>query len=98
VRRGCGPRENTTPIGPGFGAGNIGPTLWWNGEIVGSWAIAPDGDVRTTVIADRGAEAHAASDRAASRLHTRLNAAAVTPAIRTPLEQALTRDDSESTA
>jgi hypothetical protein len=22
-------------------AGNIGPTLWFNGEIIGSWAIAP---------------------------------------------------------
>lgn len=78
-------------------AGNIGPTLWWNGEIIGSWAIAPNGDLRTTVIADRGAEAHAAIDRAASHLHSRLNGAAVTPAIRTPLERALTTDDSEST-
>ena len=68
-------------------AGNIGPTLWWNGEIIGSWAIAPNGDLRTEVIADRGAEAHTAIDRAASHLHARLNGAAVTPAIRTPLEQ-----------
>jgi winged helix DNA-binding protein len=79
-------------------AGNIGPTLWWNGEIIGSWAIAPNGDVRTKVIADRGAEAHAAIDRAASHLHARLSGATVTPAIRTPLEQALTRVDRESTA
>jgi hypothetical protein len=67
-------------------AGNIGPTLWWNGEIIGSWAIAPDGELRTKAIADRGAEAHAAIDRAASRLHARLDGAAVTPAIRAPLE------------
>jgi hypothetical protein len=79
-------------------AGNIGPTLWWNGEIIGSWTIAPNGELRTKVIADRGAEAHAAIDRAASHLHARLNGTAVTPAIRTPLDQALTRDDSESTA
>lgn len=72
-------------------AGNIGPTLWWNGEIIGSWAIAPNGHLRTKVIADRGAEAHAAIDRAASHLHARLNGAVVTPAIRTPLEQALVR-------
>jgi hypothetical protein len=73
-------------------AGNIGPTLWWNGEIIGSWAIAPDGELRTRVIADRGADAHAAIDRAASQLHARLNGAAITPAIRTPLEQALTKN------
>jgi hypothetical protein len=72
--------------------GNIGATLWWNGEIIGGWAIAPSGEVRTKVIADRGAEAHAAIDRAASHLHARLNGTAVTPAIRTPLQQALTSE------
>lgn len=75
-------------------AGNIGPTLWWDGEIIGSWAVAPNGDLRTKVVADRGAEAQAAIGRAASRLHARLNGAAVTPAIRTPLEQALVKGGS----
>jgi hypothetical protein len=75
-------------------AGNIGPTLWWNGEIIGTWAIAPHGDLRTKVIAHRGAEADAAIERAASQLHARLGGAIVTPAIRTPLEQALTRAES----
>ena len=79
-------------------AGNIGPTLWWNGEIIGAWAVAPNGELRTKVIADRGAEAHAAIDRAAARLHARLNRTAVSSAIRTPIEQALARDDSESKA
>ena len=68
-------------------AGNIGPTLWWNGEVIGSWALAPNGDVRTTVVADRGAQARAAIEHAGSQLHARLDGAAVTPAIRTPLEQ-----------
>ena len=77
-------------------AGNIGPTLWWNGEIIGSWAISPTGDLRTKVIADRGAEAHAAIDRAASHLHARLNGATVIPAIRTPLERALTGDTGDA--
>ena len=78
------------------GAGNIGPTLWWNGEIIGSWKIAPNGELRTRVIADRGAEAHAAIEQSASHLHARLNGATVTPAIRAPLDQALPRVDSES--
>ena len=72
--------------------GNIGPTLWWDGEIIGSWAVAPNGDLRTKVVADRGAEARVAIGRAASQLHARLNGAPVTPAIRTPLEQALVKD------
>jgi hypothetical protein len=75
-------------------AGNIGPTLWWDGEIIGSWAVTPNGDLRTRVVADRGAEAQAAIERAASQLHARLNGAAVTPAIRTPLEQALVKTGS----
>jgi hypothetical protein len=75
-------------------AGNIGPTLWWDGEIIGSWAVAPNGDLRTRVVADRGAEAQVAINRAASQLHARLNGAAVTPAIRTPLEQALVKGGS----
>lgn len=70
-------------------AGNIGPTLWWNGEIIGSWAITPHGDLRTTMIADRGTEARDAVDRVASQLHARLLGATVTPAIRTPVEQSL---------
>lgn len=78
-------------------AGNIGPTLWWDGEIIGSWAVAPNGELRTEIVADRGTEARAAIDRAASRLHARLDGAAVTPAIRTPLEHALVKRGNRST-
>jgi hypothetical protein len=70
-------------------AGNIGPTLWWDGEIIGSWAIASDGDIVTKVIAHRGAEARAAIDHAAAQLHSRLGGTVVTPAVRTPLERTL---------
>jgi hypothetical protein len=70
-------------------AGNIGPTLWWDGEIIGSWAITPNGDLRTHAVADRGADARAAIDDTASRLHARLRGTLITPAVRTPLEQTL---------
>ena len=75
-------------------AGNIGPTLWWNGEIVGSWAITATGELRTRVLADRGAAATAAIDKAAAHFHQRLNGATVTPAIRTPLERSITLERS----
>jgi len=71
-------------------AGNIGPTIWWAGEIVGSWAVAAGGDVRTAIVADRGTEAAAAVQAAAALLQNRLAGTVVTPAIRTPLERSLT--------
>jgi hypothetical protein len=73
--------------------GNIGPTLWWDGEIIGSWAVGPAGDIRTAILADRGAAARAAVGDAATRLQERLAGAVITPAIRTPLERSLTERD-----
>jgi hypothetical protein len=57
-------------------------------RIIGSWAVAPAGDSRTTMVADRGAEARTAIQDVAARLQARLQGAAITPAIRTPLERA----------
>ena len=72
--------------------GNIGPTLWWDGEIIGSWGISSTG---TKVLADRGAAADTAIQDAALRLHERLHGAVVTPAIRTPLERSLVQGNAE---
>ena len=77
-------------------AGNIGPTLWWDGEIVGTWGFTSRGELRTAVVADRGADAATAIEDAAARLHRRLGGAVVTPAIRTPLERALVEGDTGS--
>jgi hypothetical protein len=70
-------------------AGNIGPTIWWDGEIIGSWAVAATGEVRTALAIDKGAEAVAAVDSAAAQLNRRLDGVIITPAIRTPLERSL---------
>ena len=70
-------------------AGNIGPTVWWNGEVIGSWATTAAGELRTRILADRGAQAVAAVDSAAAQLHKRLDGATVTPAIRTSLERSI---------
>ena len=70
-------------------AGNIGPTLWWDGEIIGSWAVTRGGEIRTGILADRGVEAANAIDRAAAQLHERIDGTLVTPAARTPLERSL---------
>jgi hypothetical protein len=34
------------------GAGNVGPTVWWNGEVIGSWAVTAAGVLRTRILAD----------------------------------------------
>ena len=48
--------------------GNIGPSLWWDGRIVGGWAQDRDGQIVCRFTEDVGAEAVAAADVAAQRL------------------------------
>lgn len=48
--------------------GNIGPSLWWNGHIVGGWAQNRDGQIICRFLEDAGADAVAAADAAAARL------------------------------
>jgi hypothetical protein len=49
-------------------AGNIGPTVWWDGRIVGGWAQHRDGEIVCRFLEDVGAAATAAVDAAAQRL------------------------------
>jgi hypothetical protein len=69
--------------------GNIGPTIWWNGRIIGGWTITPSGEIRTAVLTDRGAAAAAAVDCAAQRLHTRLHGSVVSSSLTFPLQREL---------
>lgn len=71
--------------------GNVGPTIWWSGRIVGGWAVGPDGTVRTRLLEDIGTEAATAIDAAAHRLQPRLEGTVVVPSFRTPLERELAR-------
>lgn len=69
--------------------GNIGPTVWWGGEVVGGWAQRPDGTVVWRALADRGAQAADAVEREAAELTARLGDVRITPRFRTPLEREL---------
>ncbi|UPK72969.1 winged helix DNA-binding domain-containing protein [Nocardioidaceae bacterium SCSIO 66511] len=69
--------------------GNIGPTVWWDGRIVGGWAVVDDGTVRWRVLEDVGADAERAITDRADRLTSRLDTVVV-PSFRTPLERELT--------
>ncbi|MFG2647791.1 winged helix DNA-binding domain-containing protein [Streptomyces sp. NPDC048436] len=52
--------------------GNIGPSLWWNGRIVGGWAQDSEGEIVCRFLEDIGAAGrtavHAEADRLAARL------------------------------
>ncbi|HEX3493692.1 MAG TPA: winged helix DNA-binding domain-containing protein [Streptosporangiaceae bacterium] len=50
------------------GYGNVGPTLWWDGRIVGGWAQDRDGEIVCRFLEDAGADAVTAADAAAKRL------------------------------
>lgn len=70
-------------------SGNIGPTVWWDGEVVGSWAVGQGGDVRVAITVDRGRGAAEAVQAAAARLTPRLEGAVVRPSFPTRLERSL---------
>lgn len=70
-------------------AGNIGPTVWWNGEIVGGWAQRADGEVVWRLLGSPGRAAEKAITAEAARLAAWVGEARVTPRFRTPLEREL---------
>jgi hypothetical protein len=73
------------------GSGNVGPTVWWNGRVVGGWAQRRDGEIVWRILDTEGVgrEAETAIAEQAERLHAWLGTARVTPRFRTPLEKEL---------
>jgi Winged helix DNA-binding domain len=69
--------------------GNIGPTVWWAGRVVGGWAQRPSGEVVGRLLEDVGSDAAAAVAAEAARLESWLGPGRVTPRFRTPLEREL---------
>jgi Winged helix DNA-binding domain len=70
-------------------SGNIGPTIWWDGRIVGGWAQRRDGQIVVRLLSDVGAEARAAIGAEAGQLREWIGDARITPRFRTPLEREL---------
>jgi hypothetical protein len=70
-------------------SGNIGPTVWSDGRIVGGWAQRADGTVALRLLEDIGSEATTAVHATAERLAGRIGDVRVTPRFRTPLEREL---------
>jgi hypothetical protein len=70
-------------------SGNIGPTVWWDGRIVGGWSQRLNGEVVHRLLEDVGADATAAIEAAAERVTAFVEGTRVTPRFRTPLEREL---------
>lgn len=69
--------------------GNVGPTVWWAGRVVGGWAQRNSGEVVYRLLEDIGADGAAAVAAQAAALEAWLGPARVTPRFRTPLEREL---------
>lgn len=70
-------------------SGNIGPSVWWSGRIVGGWAQRADGEIALRLLEDVGADAAAAVEAERARLADLLGPVRFTPRFRTPLEREL---------
>ncbi len=70
-------------------SGNVGPTVWLDGRIVGGWAQRRAGQIAIRLLEDVGADAAAMVDAEAARLGEWLGALRVIPRFRTPLEREL---------
>jgi len=69
--------------------GNIGPTIWLGGRIVGGWAVRPDGEVTTRLLEDVGTTAARKVTAEAAALTRWLDGTPVSPRFPTPLEREL---------
>jgi hypothetical protein len=69
--------------------GNAGPTIWWDGRVVGGWAQRKSGELVLRLLEDVGADASAAIETDAAHLADWLGPLRVTPRFRTPLEREL---------
>jgi Winged helix DNA-binding domain len=69
--------------------GNAGPTVWWNGQVVGGWAGRKDGEIVFRLLEDVGADATRAIEAEAERLQSWLGETRVAPRFATPLAKEL---------
>jgi Winged helix DNA-binding domain len=69
--------------------GNAGPTVWWDGRVVGGWTQRPTGEVVLRLLEDAGADARQAVEARTSELQAWLGDTVVVPLFPTPLDREL---------
>lgn len=70
-------------------AGNAGATVWWQGRVVGAWAVRPGGEPVHRLLEDVGSDARAAIGAEGERVAGLLGGDGVTASIPTPLYREL---------
>ncbi len=70
-------------------SGNAGPTIWWDGRIVGGWAQRPNGEIVLRLLEDIGRDGKGAVVKEAERLRAWLGDRRVLPRFSTPLVKEL---------
>ncbi|WP_433160624.1 winged helix DNA-binding domain-containing protein [Kribbella sp. CA-247076] len=71
--------------------GNVGPTIWADGRIIGGWGQPESGEVRFELLEDVGREITQLVEAEAARWTTWLAGVRVTPRFRSPLEKHLSQ-------
>jgi hypothetical protein len=71
--------------------GNAGPTVWWDGRVVGGWSQRTDGEIVWQLLEDVGADAETAVAAEAELLAGWLGDARIAPGFLPPFQRALAR-------
>jgi hypothetical protein len=69
--------------------GNAGPTVWWDGRVVGGWAQRRDGEIAVRALEDVGRDAEQAIEAEAARLYAWLGDTRVAPGFLPPFQRSL---------
>jgi hypothetical protein len=69
--------------------GNAGPTVWWNGRVVGGWSQRRDGEIVFKLLEDVGADAVRAVESEAARVREWLGEARFAPGFLPPFQRDL---------
>jgi hypothetical protein len=69
--------------------GNAGPTVWWDGRVVGGWSQRRDGEIVYRLLEDVGSDAEAAVDAEAARVASWLGDVRFSPGFLPPFHRDL---------
>lgn len=69
--------------------GNVGPTVWWDGRVVGGWSQAASGEIVWAALEDVGADAVKAIEAEVDRLTAWIGGVRITPRFRVPMDRRL---------
>ena len=73
--------------------GNAGPTVWWDGRVVGGWSQRPDGEIAYRLLEDVGSEAVTAIEAVADHLRAWLGDVRYSPGFLPPFQRSLAAED-----